>query len=105
MILPCGHEGSNPNGQRKRCFECEKTHRKAATLAWMKENYPPKTKRRVKKMKAFDEIKKVMAEIEADVAKADKGNKAAGVRARAGLMRIKQLAHDGRAQISAATSK
>ena len=51
-------------------------------------------------MKKFDEIKKVIAEMEQDVAKLDRGVKAAGPRVRAGLMKIKELAHEGRKEVS-----
>ena len=51
-------------------------------------------------MKKFDEIKKVIAEMEQDVVKLDKGVKAAGPRVRAGLMKIKELAHEGRKEVS-----
>ncbi len=50
-------------------------------------------------MKAFDKIKALIAATETDVAKFDKGNKAAGTRVRAVLMEIKNLAHEGRKEV------
>lgn len=43
-------------------------------------------------MKSFDEIKAVIKSMEADVAKVDAGQKAAGLRVRAALMQIRNLA-------------
>jgi hypothetical protein len=53
-------------------------------------------------MKKFDEIKTVIAEMEGDVQKFDKGVKAAGPRVRAALMKIKNLAHEGRKEVTGA---
>ena len=53
-------------------------------------------------MKKFDEIKAVIAAVEADVIKFDNGVKAAGPRVRKALMTIKELAHEGRKEVSAA---
>lgn len=53
-------------------------------------------------MKKYDEIKKAVEEMAADVEKFDNGNKSAGVRVRAALLKIKGLAHEGRAEVSAA---
>jgi hypothetical protein len=52
-------------------------------------------------MNKFEAIKKVMQDAEADAAKCYSGkSKAAGVRVRAALMKIKELAHEGRKEIS-----
>lgn len=49
-------------------------------------------------MKSIDQIKTILAGMDADVAKVDKGEKAAKVRVRAGLMSIKNLCSEGRAE-------
>jgi nanoRNase/pAp phosphatase (c-di-AMP/oligoRNAs hydrolase) len=52
-------------------------------------------------MNKFEEIKKVMQEAEADAAKFYGGkSKAAGARVRAALLKVKELAHEGRKEIS-----
>ena len=49
-------------------------------------------------MKSVDQIKAILAGMETDVAKVDKGEKAAKVRVRAGLMQIKNLCSEGRVE-------
>ena len=52
-------------------------------------------------MSKFDEIKAVIAATEADADKFyNKSNKAAGTRVRSAMLQIKNLAHDGRKEIS-----
>ncbi len=52
-------------------------------------------------MNKFEEIKKVIEEAEKDAAKFYSGNsKAAGTRVRAALLKIKELAHEGRKEIT-----
>jgi len=41
-------------------------------------------------MQAYDELKALVAEIEADISKAEGGNKAAGTRVRKQMQKIKQ---------------
>jgi hypothetical protein len=54
------------------------------------------------KMEKFNELKDLLAAIEADVEKFyEKGTKAAGVRARKGLQEIKRVAQELRVDISA----
>jgi hypothetical protein len=47
-------------------------------------------------MKAFEKLKELVAGLQGDVDKAEKGNKAACVRLRAGYQAIKALANEGR---------
>lgn len=54
-------------------------------------------------MNKFEEIKNAVALAEEDAEKFyKKGNKAAGTRVRAALLKIKELAHEGRKEISEA---
>ncbi|HOF17916.1 MAG TPA: histone H1 [Phycisphaerae bacterium] len=50
-------------------------------------------------MQEFEELKQKVAEIEAEVVKADSGNRAAGVRVRKGMQEIKQLCQKVRDRI------
>ncbi len=50
-------------------------------------------------MEAFERLKKLIAEAEEDVRKAEGGNKAAGTRARQTMQDIKNAAQDVRVQI------
>lgn len=50
-------------------------------------------------MKAYEEIKAVIEGMKEDVEKHDKGIKAAWPRVRASLMKIKNLAHEGRKKV------
>lgn len=50
-------------------------------------------------MEAFDQLKKLIAEVEEDIAKAEGGNKAAGTRVRQVMQDIKNAAQDIRAKI------
>lgn len=50
-------------------------------------------------MEAFDKIKKLMAEAEEDIRKAEGGNKAAGTRARGLMQEIKNTAQEIREKI------
>ncbi|HAU36301.1 MAG TPA: histone H1 [Phycisphaerales bacterium] len=50
-------------------------------------------------MQEFEELKQKVAEIEAEVVKADGGNRAAGVRVRKGMQEIKQLCQKVRDRI------
>lgn len=50
-------------------------------------------------MEAFDKLKKLIAEAEDDIAKAEGGNKAAGTRARQFMQDIKEAAQEVRQQI------
>jgi Histone H1-like protein Hc1 len=50
-------------------------------------------------MQAFDTIKRILAEIEADVQKAQGGNKAAGTRVRKAMQDIKKAAQEVRTGI------
>jgi len=47
-------------------------------------------------MKAFDDLKALVADCESDVLKADAGNKAAAVRFRAKMQSIKDMANEAR---------
>lgn len=50
-------------------------------------------------MEAFDRLKKLIAEAEDDISKAEGGNKAAGTRARQTMQAIKEAAQDVRQKI------
>lgn len=50
-------------------------------------------------MEAFDQLKKLVAEVDDDIAKAEGGNKAAGVRVRKSMQDIKTAAQDIREKI------
>jgi hypothetical protein len=50
-------------------------------------------------MEAFDRLKALVAEVEADVVKVDKGNKAAGTRVRKLMQDIKGAAQDVRIKV------
>lgn len=50
-------------------------------------------------METFDRLKKLVAEAEEDVAKAEGGNKAAGTRARQTMQEIKNAAQEVREKI------
>ena len=50
-------------------------------------------------MKQYDDLKALVAEIEADVSKAQGGNKAAGTRVRKQMQKIKQAAQAVRSAI------
>lgn len=50
-------------------------------------------------MQAFENLKKLVAEAEEDVSKAEGGNKAAGTRARQSMQAIKQAAQEVREAI------
>ncbi|HOK95116.1 MAG TPA: hypothetical protein PK052_03595 [Anaerohalosphaeraceae bacterium] len=50
-------------------------------------------------MQAYEELKQLVAEIEADINKAEGGNKAAGTRVRKQMQRIKQAAQNVRNNI------
>ena len=50
-------------------------------------------------MEAFEQLKRLIADIEADIAKAEGGNKAAGTRVRQVMQDIKNAAQDIRAKI------
>lgn len=50
-------------------------------------------------MEAFDQLKKLIAEVEEDIAKAEGGNKAAGVRVRKTMQDIKTAAQGIREKI------
>ncbi len=50
-------------------------------------------------MEAFERLKKLIAEAEDDIAKAEGGNKAAGTRARQTMQQIKEAAQDVRQKI------
>lgn len=50
-------------------------------------------------MEAFDKLKKLVAEVEDDLAKAEGGNKAAGTRVRQFMQDIKQAAQEVREKI------
>lgn len=50
-------------------------------------------------MEAFDRLKKLIAEAEDDIAKAEGGNKAAGTRARQTMQQIKEAAQEVRQKI------
>lgn len=52
-------------------------------------------------MKKYDEIAAVVEGMKSDVIKFDNGVKAAGPRVRKALMTIKELAHEGRKEVSA----
>jgi hypothetical protein len=51
------------------------------------------------KMKEYEELKTLVAEIEADIAKAEGGNKAAGTRVRKQMQTIKQAAQVLRSKV------
>jgi hypothetical protein len=50
-------------------------------------------------MEAFDRLKALVAEVEADVLKVDKGNKAAGTRVRKLMQDIKSAAQEVRIKV------
>ncbi len=50
-------------------------------------------------MEAFERLKKLIAEAEDDISKAEGGNKAAGTRARQTMQAIKEAAQDVRQKI------
>lgn len=50
-------------------------------------------------MEAFDRLKKLVTEAEADMAKAEGGNKAAGTRVRQTMQQIKEAAQEVRQKI------
>jgi len=50
-------------------------------------------------MEAFEQLKRMIADVEADIAKAEGGNKAAGTRVRQVMQDIKNAAQDIRAKI------
>jgi hypothetical protein len=50
-------------------------------------------------LEAFERLKKLIAEAEDDIAKAEGGNKAAGTRARQTMQAIKEAAQDVRQKI------
>ncbi|MBX3386259.1 MAG: hypothetical protein KF768_06795 [Phycisphaeraceae bacterium] len=50
-------------------------------------------------MEAFDKLKRIVAEVEEDLAKAEGGNKAAGTRVRQLMQDIKQAAQEVREKI------
>lgn len=50
-------------------------------------------------MEAFENLKRMLAEVEDDVAKAEGGNKAAGVRVRKVMQDVKNAAQDIRQKI------
>lgn len=50
-------------------------------------------------MEAFEQLKRLIADIEADVAKAEGGNKAAGTRVRQVMQDIKNTAQQIRAKV------
>lgn len=50
-------------------------------------------------MEAFEQLKRLIADVEGDIAKAEGGNKAAGTRVRQVMQDIKNAAQDIRAKI------
>ena len=50
-------------------------------------------------MEAFDRLKALVAEVEADVIRVDNGNKAAGTRVRKAMQAIKAAAQDVRIKV------
>lgn len=50
-------------------------------------------------MDAFDQLKKLIAEVEEDIAKAEGGNKAAGVRVRKTMQDVKNSAQEIREKV------
>lgn len=50
-------------------------------------------------MQEYENLKVLVAEIEADINKAEGGNKAAGTRVRKQMQKVKQSAHDVRSRI------
>jgi len=50
-------------------------------------------------MEAFEQLKRMIADVEGDIAKAEGGNKAAGTRVRQVMQDIKNAAQDIRAKI------
>lgn len=50
-------------------------------------------------MEAFDQLKKLVAEVEDDIAKTEGGNKAAGVRVRKTMQDIKNAAQEIREKV------
>ena len=52
-------------------------------------------------MQKWEEFKSIVADMEADVDKVDKGNKAAGTRTRLKLQELKRLAQEMRNEIQA----
>lgn len=55
--------------------------------------------RKERGMEAFDRLKQVVADVEADLAKVEGGNKAAGTRLRKAMQDIKKIAQEVRAKI------
>ncbi len=53
-------------------------------------------------MEDFERLKQAVADVEADVAKCEGGNKAAGTRVRKAMMEIKRIAQAIRVEISSA---
>ncbi len=53
-------------------------------------------------MEDFERLKQAVADVEADVAKCEGGNKAAGTRVRKAMMEIKKIAQAIRVEISSA---
>jgi hypothetical protein len=56
-------------------------------------------------MEAYDRLKKLVAEVEEDVKKAEGGNKAAGTRVRKVMQEVRQAAQDLRVAILGARSE
>ena len=56
-------------------------------------------------MNKYEEIKQLVEELDNDSKKAYMGNKTAGTRLRAGFQKLKALAQEGRAEITALKSK
>ena len=50
-------------------------------------------------MEAFDQLKRIVSEMDEDVAKAEGGNKAAGVRVRSAMQEVKNIAQQIRKEI------
>lgn len=50
-------------------------------------------------MEAFDRLKQTIADAEADLVKAEKGNKAAGTRVRKAMQDVKKIAQEVRIKI------
>lgn len=55
--------------------------------------------RKERGMEAFDRLKQVVADVEADLAKVAGGNRAAGTRVRKAMQDIKKIAQEVRAKI------
>jgi len=56
-------------------------------------------------MNKYEEIKQLVEELDNDSKKAYIGNKAAGIRLRAGFQKLKALAQEGRAEITELKNK